>query len=235
MRFTATDNYLPAIILTAILTTLSLLQSQPETIMTEAMAAPHLPDDPMGGDFQFDEHAGAPEDAPKHLAAWHPSPERTEFEGRKALKVIGKPAGRGLVALKTRSGKRYVVSARHAGKFKCIVGKLEASGYRIAFLGGYARRKIAGRSVWSKHADGLALDINQTARNRVSRRLPASTTAMARACGLLHGAVWRNPDQGHFEVPGRVPGSLYAQSHKRGKAIKRYRKSKRRYAASGAR
>ncbi len=78
---------------------------------------------------------------------------------------------------------------------------LEATGYRIHFMGGYRRSKIAGTNIWSKHASGRAIDINQVGRNRVTRRLPASASGIASACGLFHGAHWRHADAGHFEVP----------------------------------
>lgn len=108
----------------------------------------------------------------------------------------------------SRSGAWASVNPRYASRFQCIVNKLEAVGYRIRFMGGYRHTRIAnryGRGQWSKHAIGNAIDINQTGRNRTVGRMPRGATAMARACGLLHGAVWRHPDAGHFEVPGPNP------------------------------
>lgn len=108
----------------------------------------------------------------------------------------------------SRSGAWASVNPRYASRFQCIVNKLEAVGYRIRFMGGYRHTRIAsryGRGQWSKHAVGNAIDINQTGRNRTVGRMPRGATAMAKACGLLHGAVWRHPDAGHFEVPGPNP------------------------------
>lgn len=94
------------------------------------------------------------------------------------------------------TGAKTSVSTVARPHFQCLLTKLEAVGYRIDFMGGYAHR---GNS--SAHPTGNALDINQTSRNRVTRPLPANATEMARECGLVHGAVWSNPDKGHFEMP----------------------------------
>ncbi len=102
--------------------------------------------------------------------------------------------------VRSASGATARVSAAHAGKFQCLVSALDRSGYKIDFMGGWRSHGSVARS---KHPMGLALDINQTGRNRVTRRLPASTTAMASRCGLFHGALWRSADAGHFEVGGR--------------------------------
>ena len=55
------------------------------------------------------------------------------------------------------------------------------------------------------HPRGLAIDINQTGRNRVTRRFPSGVTALAAQYGLLHGAVWNNADAGHFELLSASP------------------------------
>jgi hypothetical protein len=109
-------------------------------------------------------------------------------------------AKNGMVTLKTKSGQRYTVAAHAANAFAGFVNWLESTGYRIAFIGGYSRRKIAGTNIWSHHARGAAIDINQTARNKVTRPLPRNVTAMAAKFGLKHGAVWSDPDAGHFEL-----------------------------------
>jgi hypothetical protein len=93
------------------------------------------------------------------------------------------------------TGAKTSVSTVARPHFTCLIGKLEAAGYRIDFMGGYASRGNA-----SAHPTGNALDINQTGRNVVTRRLPPNATEMARDCGLVHGAVWDRPDQGHFEM-----------------------------------
>jgi hypothetical protein len=103
--------------------------------------------------------------------------------------------------VKASNGTTAQVNPQYAGRFQCLVSGLEAAGYHIDFMGGYRHSKIAGTNMLSKHAAGKAIDINQVGRNRVTRRLPASTSAIASRCGLYHGAGWRNADAGHFEVP----------------------------------
>lgn len=107
----------------------------------------------------------------------------------------------GLVTIKTLSGLPVRVAASAAGAFAGFLHEFEQGGYRIRFIGGYRHSKIAGTNTWSKHASGLAIDVCQLARNRVACRLPPDVTAMAARHGLLHGAVWRHPDTGHFEIP----------------------------------
>lgn len=95
------------------------------------------------------------------------------------------------------TGAKTSVSTVARPNFVCLLNKLEAVGYRIDFMGGYASR---GNS--SAHPTGNALDINQTGRNVVTRRLPANVNEIARECKLVHGGTWpNNPDQGHFEMP----------------------------------
>jgi hypothetical protein len=103
--------------------------------------------------------------------------------------------------VKSSNGATARVNPEYAGRFQCLVRGLESAGYHIDFMGGYRHSKIAGTGRWSKHAVGNALDINQVGRNRVTRRLPASASAIASRCGLYHGAGWQNADAGHFEVP----------------------------------
>ncbi len=106
----------------------------------------------------------------------------------------------GLVTLRTKSGQTYSVAAGAARSFSGFVAWLESTGYKISEIGGYAFRRIAGTRTISNHARGTAIDINQRARNVVSARLPADVTARAAEFGLRHGAIWRHPDAGHFEL-----------------------------------
>lgn len=95
-----------------------------------------------------------------------------------------------------RSGACASVAPAHAGKFQCLVSKLERNGQRIKFMGGYGWRPF-----WnSKHKWGGALDINQYARNFARPAMIKGATRIASSCGLLHGAVWRWRDAAHFEV-----------------------------------
>jgi hypothetical protein len=102
------------------------------------------------------------------------------------------------------AGRAVACVARSAvGAFQAFVSALESTGYRIDFMGGWwAHGSCRGCNM---HPRGLAIDINQTARNRVTRRFPSGVTELAARYGILHGAVWHNADTGHFEVaqPGR--------------------------------
>lgn len=113
--------------------------------------------------------------------------------------------GDGLTTVRTLSAKCFTVARRYAAQFAGFVHELERSGYKIELIGGYARRYIdprftGGRRMLSQHARGMAIDINQTGRNHVTRRFPSNVTAMAARWGLTHGAVWSSPDTGHFEI-----------------------------------
>lgn len=124
------------------------------------------------------------------------------------------------------TGARAEVAGSHASNFQCLVSGLEAAGYRIDFMGGFRRH---GSVPHSKHPLGLALDINQTGRGRVTRPLPSSATSIAEGCGLFHGALWHNQDQGHFEVGGQV----YAGRSSRHRSHLTRRSSTRREASAG--
>ena len=109
-----------------------------------------------------------------------------------------------------RSGARASVSSHALPHFQCLVDRLEAAGYPIAFMGGYA-----ARSNPSAHPTGNAVDINQTGRGRVTRRFPGNVEEMCRACGVYSGAHFG--DLGHFELPGKYGyvniGRRYASRH----------------------
>lgn len=142
---------------------------------------------------------------------------------------------RGLVVLRTDRGLPYVVAAGAANAFAGFVSWLESTGYRITEIGGYAFRRIAGTHTISNHARGTAIDINQTERNRVTRRFPAGTTEMAERFGLLHGAVWRHPDTGHFEVVGSRKFAVIGpeRSERRKRYARRHHRHRRVHVAAG--
>ena len=115
--------------------------------------------------------------------------------------------------VRSRSGATAHVADRAVSAFQCLVDRLDASGYRIRFMGGYRRH---GSVKHSLHPAGLALDINQYARNITRPRIPPTATSMARACGLIHGEVWGWADAGHFQLggwAGRAHGKRYARRH----------------------
>lgn len=102
--------------------------------------------------------------------------------------------------VRASTGARARVNPQYASRFQCLVNRLEATGYRIRFMGGYRHTKIAGTRIWSKHASGRAIDINQTGRNRCRGGCP-HFAGIARSCGLTDGKDWHHADAGHFEVP----------------------------------
>lgn len=106
--------------------------------------------------------------------------------------------GNWLVPVRSDSGKTAKVASRYARQFQGFIDDLEAHGYRIDFMGGW-RRSGTCRSC-DAHPAGRAIDINQTARNRVTRKLPANVTSIAARHGICHGAIWDRPDGGHFEI-----------------------------------
>lgn len=130
---------------------------------------------------------------------------------RKALFSIGLcflavPANAGNIH--SHSGATAQVAQAAAGAFQCLVDGLDGIGYQIHFMGGWrAHGSVRG----SLHPAGLALDINQYARNVTRPRMPSAATGIASSCGLIHGAVWRNADTGHFQQGGWSGRALVAR------------------------
>ncbi len=132
----------------------------------------------------------------------HARPRVRSHRQARAARHRAPHAARAEGVVYARGGVTAKVNPKYRARFQCLVDALEANGYRISFMGGYRNSKIAGTDVVSKHAFGNALDVNQTARNRVKGALPKNASALAKQCGLFHGAQWGDPDAGHFEVPG---------------------------------
>lgn len=128
----------------------------------------------------------------------------THRPAHRAHRAAPGPRHAGLAAIRSVNGRVAYVAASAAGRFQAFIHDLEATGYRIGVMGGW-RRHGSCRGC-NMHPRGLALDIDQVARNRTTRQLPGSVSAIAARHGLLHGAVWRNPDAGHFEVAGHGAG-----------------------------
>lgn len=172
--------------------------------------------------FSFTAHATEPEMADRHGPGtqWYQpygSKKRVKVEQthQRAVRHVRKGVqrvtevvtGGSMTTIRAQSGATAVVAKASAPKFQALVDKLEESGTKIKFMGGLRKTKIAGTRIWSKHASGNAIDVCQVARNRVTCSLPSNATQIAASVGLLHGAVWRHPDAGHFEVTG---GSRYS-------------------------
>lgn len=104
----------------------------------------------------------------------------------------------GLVTLSTSRGLTYRVAASAAAAFNGFVHAVEAEGVKISSIGGW---RPHGSVRGSLHPLGLAIDINQTARNATSGFMH-HVGALASRFGLLSGCAFRHPDCGHVEVAG---------------------------------
>lgn len=133
------------------------------------------------------------------------------FIAAAALIALSQPVGASVIH--SRSGASTTVAASAAGALQCVVTGLEAAGYPVRFIGGYRRH---GSVRGSLHPAGLALDVNQVARNRTVPRMPSNEIAIANACGAISGAQWANGDSGHFQVGGWAgSGRHHARRHHR--------------------
>lgn len=128
---------------------------------------------------------------------------RTSESRRSHVSHHSGSCGGTLSLIRAVSGATACVAHRAASSFQAFVTALEATGYRIDFMGGW--RAHGSCYQCNMHPRGLAIDINQTGRNRVTRRFPPGVTALAAQYGLLHGAVWHNADAGHFELMSESP------------------------------
>lgn len=95
-------------------------------------------------------------------------------------------------------GVTTTVAPGAAGPLQCVLDALQTRGYPVRFIRGHGRGSVRG----SLHPSGHALDVNQTARGRTTPPMPSDEVALARACGAISGASWRNNDSGHFQVGG---------------------------------
>ena len=124
-------------------------------------------------------------------------------------------AGQNLTTITTPSGKKVTVHAAAAESFKGFLGDLEASGYKINSIGGFAmRNNVNNGSRLSQHAYGNAIDINPaqnpnqrgaTSDNMITN-LPKNVSDMAARWGLSWGGDWKSvKDTMHFEWAGSQP------------------------------
>jgi hypothetical protein len=87
---------------------------------------------------------------------------------------------------------------------KCVVNGLQKAGLPIKTLWGYGCRPLSN----SNHPRGLAVDVDQYARDRTSPPVPRQQGVdIARSCNVTSGAVLRNPENGHFEVRSMSRGA----------------------------
>lgn len=98
------------------------------------------------------------------------------------------------------------VAPAAAGPLQCVLNGLVARGYPVRFARGFGHGSVRG----SLHPAGMAMDVNQTSRNRTTPRMPSDEIALASSCGVVSGAVWGgSPDSGHFQVGGWAGSSNY--------------------------
>jgi len=118
--------------------------------------------------------------------------------------ITGSP----LTTITTVGGHKVTVSASGADRFKGFLDAMEAAGAPITSLGGYNPRKISGTPVWSQHAFGRAIDVDQSARDVVTKEFRAWAQTHADLLrkieaqyGIKSGGDFRGkPDFGHFEL-----------------------------------
>jgi hypothetical protein len=140
---------------------------------------------------------------------WQGRPDRQQQGGQG-----GQQQG-GMTTLKTASGKSYTVASQYADKFKGFVDALEATGYRINSIGGYANRTTASGG-FSWHSKGMAIDINPSqnphtfpgSQNYGKTDMPSNVSELAARFGLGWGGNWRSSkDTMHFSAGGNEGGS----------------------------
>ena len=119
-----------------------------------------------------------------------------------------------MTTLHTSKGSAYQVNATLAPNFDGFVKALEATGYDIKSIGGYADRNIAGSSQKSYHALGAAIDINPGANphlkdGTIQTDMPPDIGALAASFGLGWGGNWRSSkDTMHFSAAASEMGSF---------------------------
>lgn len=102
-----------------------------------------------------------------------------------------------------KTGATARVSPKYAGQFQAYINELEAHGAVIHYMGGYRPGKCSPASL---HPCGMALDVCQDSRGRVSGRkkcflpVPKDIARIAERQGLFEGSLWCNSDYGHAQV-----------------------------------
>lgn len=115
-----------------------------------------------------------------------------------------------LTPITSRGGQTAQVDARYAPQFQGFIKDLEAEGYPVHAVEGYANRNVAGTHDQSFHAQGAAIDINP-GQNQVNGKtdLPANVGALAAKWGLGWGGNWTSKkDYMHFSVAQSEGGSV---------------------------
>lgn len=114
----------------------------------------------------------------------------------------------------TTAGVSAQVASAASAPLQCVLSALTARGYPVRFIRGYG----SGSVPHSLHPSGMALDVNQTSRGRTVPHMPQDEVTLARVCGAVSGASWRNNDSGHFQVGGyEGAGRQHHRRHRHGR------------------
>lgn len=119
-----------------------------------------------------------------------------------------------LLATFTRAGVPFKVWAPAVPAFQWLTTFLHEAVEPVTepgWDGGYAHRTVAGTTVWSEHAAGVAIDWNAAQHGRGGSATQGFTAQQAGAIRWMlgrtlkgsffeWGGTWRNPDPMHFEL-----------------------------------
>lgn len=145
-------------------------------------------------------------------------PQDTEYE----FDPLGEEGD--LAEIETSTGLTAQVAEVFKENFQGFIDDLEATGYEIKRIAGFARRQVVGNSSsWSLHASGAAIDINWPDQiyggypngyfsprptNAPMTDMPDNTLELANKWGLGWGGAWRSLDDAmHFSAHKAEGGS----------------------------
>jgi hypothetical protein len=167
-----------------------------------------------------DENKPAPETYKDVFTRGSAKPGSEENDGKKgdSGKKEGKGSEEGLATITSKDGQATKVAAEYASNFQGFIDELEASGYKIKNLSGFADRNIAGTNTPSWHSKGMAIDINPGS-NPVTygesgrtpqTDMPGNVDKIAEKYGLGWGGKWdgKKQDAMHFSL-GEGPGAIF--------------------------
>lgn len=118
-------------------------------------------------------------------------------KARSQITKSGCAQGKPKAVLQASNGRGAEVHPVGLERFQCLLKGMEEIRYPLKYIGGYGCRPLPT----SNHPRGLAVDLNQSSRDITNPNIYRwKATQVAAKCNLTHGAVWRNPDAGHFEL-----------------------------------
>jgi len=161
------------------------------------------------------ETSSAPESYKKVFTQGSPAGDESKSDSGKKQK--NEQSG-SMVKISTKDGSASAqVAAEYATNFQGFIDALEAAGYKIKSLGGFADRNIAGTNTPSWHSKGMAIDINPESNpvtfgepgRKPKTNLPDNVGEIAAKFGLGWGGAWdgEKQDAMHFSL-GEGPGAM---------------------------